>query len=571
MLKPALIAALILSASPLLAPSPASAAPTTWVVRAGAPAGGDGSAARPFASLDRAEAASAAGDVIRVLPGAAPLDGGITLKPRQVLEGAGPDVRSLPAGASAPWLTNTRDDRLSGDAVRLADDAVVRNLRISGTRRGAVYGEDVSGVVISGNDVSGQNGSCVRGFLIPQFNAPTNVPGVGIPIVGGLPNGWAGIMVDADSRRGGTVTIAGNRVHDAECGDGIDVRISGTASYVAEIRGNDVRRLRQGAKLLSVLAIGLQTRDTGSLVATVADNTQALLGNDDDLNLLVEGADSEGVFVNGVGPSRIEALVTGNNYTNERGWGGFSANGLEMVTMGRGTRAKVVVRDSSFSGSTGDVIEEGALGGDGTLEMVLERVVVERSVGFGNTGIVPFNNGDCVLAGSLGARNTVALTVRDSVIRNCANNGISIGADAVNPIGRTKAITLDVARTTLTGNRGGNLGVRTYTPLDSLRVKVENSDLARSSSLGSSIADAAFEDGGTTRSSVIDLGGGALGSTGGNCFRGGLLAMNVLGYQVSARGNWWSRPGGPGVGRTSVIGGSLDARQPLGTAPRWCS
>ena len=39
---------------------------------------------------------------------------------------------------------------------------------------------------IVGNDVSDHNTSCVRGFLIPQFNAPTNVPGVGIPIVTGL-------------------------------------------------------------------------------------------------------------------------------------------------------------------------------------------------------------------------------------------------------------------------------------------------------------------------------------------------------------------------------------------------
>ena len=47
------------------------------------------------------------------------LDGGIALKPRQRLVGAGPPVRD--AGTAAPSLTNTDPGRLDGDAVRLAD------------------------------------------------------------------------------------------------------------------------------------------------------------------------------------------------------------------------------------------------------------------------------------------------------------------------------------------------------------------------------------------------------------------------------------------------------------------
>lgn len=543
----------------------------TWTVSADAASGGDGSSARPFATLAAVQAVSAPGDVIRVLPASKALDGGVALKRGQVLEGAGSDVRSLASGAPAPELTNSSSTRLDGDAVRLADDAVVRNLRIAGSQRGAVYGEDVSGVRITGNEVTGQNASCTRGFLIPQFNAPTNAPGVGIPIVGGLPNGWAGIMVDADTRTGGTVYIADNVVHHAECGDGIDVRISGTASYAATILRNQVHDLRQSHRFRSLLAIGLQSRDSGRLDAIVSDNSQTLLGNDDDPQLVVTGSDSEGVFANAVGPSYLDVLVTGNTYTNPYGWGSFSANGLEAVTMGAGAHERVVVRDSTFSGSPGDVIEEGALSKDATLEMTLERVVAEHSTGIGNTGVVPFNNGDCVLSGSLGARNTVSLTVRDSVLRNCANGGLSVGSNVVTGSGPTTAISLDVARTSITGNRGGNLAIRNFTNLDSLKVKVADSDLARSSSLGSTIADVAFENLGSTRSSVIDLGGGALGSTGGNCMRGGLLAADVIGYHVSARHDWWSTPGGPGLLRTFTLGGTLDTRDALGAVPSWCS
>lgn len=547
-----------------LAPFPVAAAaapPTTWYVDAAAPAGGDGSSARPFASLAAVERASAPGDTIKVLPADAPLDGGIRLQPGQTLVGAGPEVGRLREAAPAPTLTNT-GVRLSGDAVRLADGVTVRNLRIRDARRGGVYGRDVTGVRILGNDVAGHNGACIRGFLIPPFNAPTNLPGVGIPISGGLPNGWAGIMVDGSRRVDGEAVIAGNVVHDADCGDGIDVRAWGTARYRVTIARNDVHHLRQGAVLKSVLAIGVQARDTSHLRARIVGNRQADLGNPDDVNLGPEGADSEGVFVNGVGPSLVKAVVERNVYTNADGVGGFSANGLEAVTMGEGSRLSVVVRDSSFSGSPGDVIEEGALGTDARLRMRLERVVAERSTGIGNTYLLPFNNGDCVLAGSLGARNDVGLVVRDSVLRDCASNGLAVGSNVVNGRGPTTRVSVDVARSTITGNAGSNLGVRNFTRLGTLLVRVRDSNLAGSTGLGASLGDVAVEELGGTGVAEIELTGSCVGP---------VLGMDVVRYDAVARGNWWGRATGPGPLTTAVVGGRLDTSAPLRTRPRWCT
>jgi len=201
-----------------LAPVPAAQAVTTrtWYVDADATQPGRGTPAAPFRTLAAVEQASLAGDTIMVLPSTEALDGGIRLKAGQRLVGVGPAVTGLSDTAAAPRVTNTTATRLAGDAVRLANGATVRNLRIDDAFRGAIYGSETSGVTIVGNDVSGHNAGCVEGFLIPQFNAPTNVPGVGIPIVGGLQNGWAGIMVDAAKRTGGTATIRGNHVHDAE-------------------------------------------------------------------------------------------------------------------------------------------------------------------------------------------------------------------------------------------------------------------------------------------------------------------------------------------------------------------
>ncbi len=535
--------------------APASAVePTTWYVEAGARSG-DGSQGAPVGSLVEVEQLSAAGDRIVVLPAAQPLDGGIRLKPRQVLVGG--------------WLTNTTT-RLHGDAVRLADGAQVRAVRITDTRRGAIYGSDVSGVTVVGNDISGQNADCVPGFLIPPFNAPTNVPGVGIPISHGLQNGWAAIQLDAERRQDVTALIAGNQIHDADCGDGIDVRLSGDARGSVVIRDNDVRMLRQGPDFQSLLAIGVQARDTAVMHAMIDGNVQADLGNADDLNLITTGADSEGVFLNAVGPATLDAVVSENDYTNDEGIGGFSANGLEMVSMGSGARMSAVVSDSTFSGAPGDLIEHGALGTDAVMAMRLVRVVAERSTGVGNTYLLPFNNGDCVLAGSLGARNIVRLVVRRSVLRDCANNGLSLGSNVVNGTGATTEVSADVRDSVIAGNRGGNVGIRNFTRLGTLRFRMERTDLQRSKSLGSGVADFSAEDVGTTARHTIDIGGGGLASTGENCLRGGLLAANVVRYRVSARRNWWGRAGGPGPLRTLVVLGALDTGEPLDAAPRAC-
>jgi len=556
----------LVSSTAFAAPVQAASGPSNWYVKAGATTS-RGTAAAPFGSLAQAEHASRSGDTVIVLPSSAALDGGIQLKPNQTLRGAGSSV--LTAGSVAPRLTNTTT-RLSGDAVRLADGVTVSNLRVTNAARGAIYGLNVTGVRIVGNDVSGQNTSCTQGFLIPEFLAPTNVPGVGIPISGGLPNGWAGIMVDATSRTGVTVRVERNVVHDAECGDGIDVRLSGTARASAVIADNRVHHLRQGEKLKSVLAIGLQASDSARLSAQVDGNQQSDLGNADELNLAVEGADSEGVFLNAVGPATLEATVTRNRYTNAKGIGGFSANGLEMVSMGKGSRMSAVVRDSSFSGSPGDVIEHGALGTDSVMTMVLDGVVAERSTGVGNTFLLPFNNGDCVLAGSLGARNTVRLTVRDSILRNCRNNGLSLGSNVVNGSGPTTEVTADISDSTITGNRGANLGIRNFTKLDRLRVKVQRTNLSDSKGVGSGLADVSAEDLGSTTSHVIDLGLGTLGSAGQNCIVGGSLQADVVRFRVSARANWWGQPGEPGLGRTLAIGGSLDTSRALESAPESC-
>ena len=78
----------LLAALALLPAAVAEAAPRTWFVSAGA-ANGDGSRVQPFATLGRAERASAPGERIAVLRSTETLDGGIALKRGQRLSASG--------------------------------------------------------------------------------------------------------------------------------------------------------------------------------------------------------------------------------------------------------------------------------------------------------------------------------------------------------------------------------------------------------------------------------------------------------------------------------------------------
>src|SRR5204863_5985703 len=127
------------------------------------------------------------------------LDRGITLKPGPRLIGAAPPVISaaapvpikgpeLPvqsagplaiAAVTLPRITNTSANN-SGDAVTLANGTEVANLVISGTQRGGIYGLNVSGVNVHGNDISMANLACSVGFTVQPQNIGTYIPGSGV-------------------------------------------------------------------------------------------------------------------------------------------------------------------------------------------------------------------------------------------------------------------------------------------------------------------------------------------------------------------------------------------------------
>ncbi len=549
----------------------------TLYVSAEAAEGGDGSRQRPFNSLADLEESSAPGDTLMVLPApldVTPLEGGIALQEGQRLIGVGPDVvrRKSDAAvegssglAALPRIANSNPLRQGGDAVRLAPGSEVRNLVIASASRGGIYGLNVPGAIIRGNDVSGYNTRCAIGFTVERFTAPTRLPYFGVPLI--LPAGWAGIMIDADESAG-EVRILDNHVHHAACGNGIDLRIKGAADYRAEISGNFVNALERGPlwqtrELHLVHAITTQITDDARLEARSVNNTQTFIGG--------PGADCEGLFMNLADNAYARWAIDRNRF--EHGIGGFSCNGMEAVISHGPAHGEMSISNSTFVDNPGDMLQQDNLGSGSTLILELDRVIVRDTTerpGSPDSQPLPFNLGECILAGSDGANNTTVLRVRDSEFSNC-NNGLTIlsGVSLLNGGLSDGLIDVEVINSSFRNNAYSNLVVGVIAPLRELRLRVENSDFR-----GAGDSALAFKkiNLGRIETASIDFGGGTLGSRGGNCIAGGTRHdATTDGLDVLMRGNWWGRAGGPDAARLSERRGSLDTTAALGKAPTRCA
>ena len=125
------------------------------------------------------------------------------------------------------------------------------------------------------------------------------------------------------------------------------------------------------------------------------------------------------------------------------------------------------------------MLEQLALGTNAYLDLELVNVVAADSSGFGNSGfgntiVIPGNNGDCLIAASGGAGNADQDADRRQPLANCANNGLTFGSAVANGCGATSLLDLAIADIRITANQGANLRIGNVSGgLDRLRVEVE--------------------------------------------------------------------------------------------------
>jgi hypothetical protein len=537
----------LLSAAVWLSLSSAPAGASIWFVSASASAKGDGSFFHPFNSLVAVQNASAPNDQILVLPAKStvpPLDGGITLKPGQKLIGLDPFATLADADDPAPRITNSSASLNGGSAVVLSNNNEVANLVILNSWKSGILGTDVVAANVHDNQITGQNQSCTEGFRIFAFSVVVGTVTIPIP---GISGGWAAIEFEyAGLSNAAKINVQRNNIHDADCGDGVDVQLHNATKVTANVNANVFQNLQQGVfgdgPYNTVLGIGTQTSDNSMLTLNAAYNYVNNLGN----GTLPLGANADGFLINLGGFSQQNVHIDHHTYENTDNLGGSSANGFETAIMQNGgAQANVLIENSAFSGATSDIVQFNFLGGNSTINATVKNSVIKDSTGLGYIPVVSVgNNGTCVEAYNEGVNSTLSLNVINSR-PNCVAQGIGIFNQLAAP-----SIKLNVERSLISGNTYSNIIFDTIAPVGDLAVKVENSQLTDSPGRGIEFDQTP----GLTTSSAIDFGGGTLGSAGNNSIFGNTLDASIGNYDVSAKSDWWGSASGPSPSAIDLIG-----------------
>lgn len=186
----------------------------------------------------------------------------------------------------------------------------------------------------------------------------------------------------------------------------------------------------------------------------------------------------------------------------------------------------------------------------------------------------------CIDAGSHGHQNVLYFHMIDSRISDCAGDAIGsiVNGSASRPQAPTRpggqptdcgdgvgdSFRMDIENSVISGTQQYALHFMNQTTMNELQIKIVDSQF--SNAQGAAVI--AFDQNGSTKHSEIDLGGLGSESPGRNCITAGTnLAIEVTGYDVSAKSNWWGRAGGPLKEKVSVSDGKLDLLPALRVPP----
>ena len=472
---------------------------STWYVNADAAAGGNGSRSRPFATLEQVEAASKAGDGIRVVPSSRALDGGIQLKDAQRLIGLGDPVTKAAAGPR-PTITNTSAARYNGDAIRLARNNVVQNIHVDGAARAGIFGVNagraelranlITNNMIQGNDLRRLERLWPEGFVLYQsqgnhFGAITLLacgPGASSYCATIAP----AVAAAADA---GEVVIANNVIRDSNL---------------------------EGIMLLT---------DTGavesfSVTDTLVRDLSLTLPRPESLTPPAGIVRSRAFTLIALNHSHVTLTLSRFHAENLSPAGNYATDGIVFLTGGdspvvNGRISDAAVWNPRMVGemNNGDSIEIQHRGStNGVLNLDMTRLDL-RDPASANIKILEAANE------SNGIYN---LTVSDSVFTNHNPAGGLDGQIRLSGASNgTKAFNLTVRNTKFSGF-GGAVGILNANNIEALNVRVENSSLSDFTAPAGAKPIAAVTvthpADKTIGAAVIDLGGGPLGSRGRNRF-----------------------------------------------------
>lgn len=402
--------------------------PRTWYVAAGA--SGDGrSAASPFGSTGEVEAASAAGDIVVVLPGAGSLDGGLALKPRQILRGVVTDSRR-------PIITNTTEDRNGGIGIVLSEGTRVEGIEIRDTRTSGIFGRDVGTVVLSDVTVHGANTG--RGLIVANPLAPFPHGGVALDTSPGAGGQVATLtrvrVVDAAGMGIGTAAAARSQVtlqlHDVEVTGGAgfgnaDFGIAAMADGpAAEVSLNMARSRVRGRMTPAARNVVLGAGNEGTTRGMIYESVIGASGQDGILAVL------------STLPGTVDLSIVGSTVEN-------------------GAQSNVEGTFLAFPHSEADLLAS-------SMSISIHRSTIRNAGGgplFGDRGAGVLMTGSFIPPGPPLPAGRYALRITDSEVEGSSAFGVALGSHPELPTADPGHFQVLVRGTRFQGNQLGDIMV----------------------------------------------------------------------------------------------------------------
>jgi hypothetical protein len=400
---------------------------------------GDGRDASPFNTLAGAEAASTAGETIFVRTGAAPYDGGITLKTGQSLTGQGVPANVtatlngqtvvLLAAGSAPTIT-----KASGATIQLATNNVVQGVNVNSAAGAGIAGSGFGTLTVGSTSVSATGGPALdlsSGDVVGSFDALSSAgsTGAGIRLVG----------------VGGSFSAAGGSI-TGSAGAGADVTGgAGTFSYGGDIAVAGPLAVSVTGRTGGALTFSGTIASTGSGIA-VQNNSGGTIAFTGSSKSLSTGANPGVSLVNNAGATISFAgggLVIGTTTGD-----GFQATGGGTVTV---TGAGNTV---SSAGGAAVRVENTTIGAAGLTFRSVSASGGTNGIVLNNTGAL--NGMQVTGTGAAGSGGTIQGTSGDGVrldaTRNVILTSMAIQNNAGNGIGGASVTALELNGVMLSGN-----------------------------------------------------------------------------------------------------------------------
>lgn len=584
--------------------------------------GGDGSVDRPFDTLAAANAAAdRAGDIIYINRGngmSTGMNQGLVIShENQAVIGAGSafiyDGHRFTAGSGrdftgvvlrapgdAPVISNA-----AGDGVRVesADNVLLAGFNVSSATGHGIYvlnadNTRIENVRSNNNMQTGfyarTDGGGGRNITLTALEARNNGAN-GFWVEAATSGVWQNVTLDdleAYGNAGRGVYLladAGGDIREASLknvrgrnntglnGRGVNIRANGAGSEITSVTFDDVTasgNAQQGIFLDASGSGQIGTANLGGVVASgnTASGVHVLADNGQIGTAVVAGSASgntaSGVYVqadnNGrIGTAGLTTLVAGGN----------AQRGVFVHAIGGGKIDNANLTDVNTTANTGASVGRGIEIRAEGLASEITSATLDIITASGNT-----HHGVYVLANSNGR-------IGSSVLTDVTSNGNASRGVFVYALGGGQIGTADLTKIRSSGNTSGNgVGVEmrsegvgsaiTSATLDDVSVSGNAASGVYVHASGAGQIGAAslshvtarangtngvFIDDDTAGPFVVDLGGGGLGSAGGNRIlenTGTDLRVDLDGLQLSAKDNWWGNPAGLLPGRVTLDEGS---------------